>query len=108
MGPSALAALLIFAAVHGNLLQALYAFILGALLVWAYERFAKLTTPIILHVSANLYPFLYSKAHGLAAICRHMQWLPVSLVFQEQLQELCILQFTNKPETIAPRGFHEQ
>ena len=54
------------------------------------------------------YPFLYSKAHGLAAICRHMQWLPASLVLQEQLQELCILHFTNKPETIAPRGFHEQ
>ena len=58
VGPSALAALLIFAAVHGNLLQALYAFILGALLVWAYERFAKLTAPIILHVSANLISIL--------------------------------------------------
>ena len=53
VGPSALPGegLLIFAAVHGNLLQALYAFILGAILVWAYERFAKLTAPIISCIS---------------------------------------------------------
>ena len=67
VGPSALAALLIFAAVHGNLLQALYAFILGALLVWAYERFAKLTTPIILHVSANLISILVQQSTWLSS-----------------------------------------
>lgn len=108
VGPSALAALLIFAAVHGNLLQALYAFILGALLVWAYERFESLQHQLFCMYQPTSYLLLYSKAHGLAAICRHMQWLPASLVLQEQLQELCILQFTNKPETIAPRGFHKQ
>lgn len=52
--PSAAIALLIFAAVHGNLLQALYAFVLGAVLIWAYERFGKLTAPILIHMSANL------------------------------------------------------
>ena len=67
VGTSALAALLIFAAVHGNLLQALYAFILGALLVWAYERFAKLTAPIILHVSANLISILVQQSTWLSS-----------------------------------------
>ena len=67
VGPSALAALLIFAAVHGNLLQALYAFILGALLVWIYERFAKLTAPIILHVSANLISILVQQSTWLSS-----------------------------------------
>lgn len=67
VGPSALAALLIFAAVHGNLLQALYAFILGALLVWTYERFAKLTAPIILHVSANLISILVQQSTWLSS-----------------------------------------
>lgn len=67
VGPSALAALLIFAAVHGNLLQALYAFILGALLIWAYERFAKLTAPIILHVSANLISILVQQSTWLSS-----------------------------------------
>lgn len=59
--------LLIFAAVHGNLLQALYAFILGALLVWTYERFAKLTAPIILHVSANLISILVQQSTWLSS-----------------------------------------
>ena len=67
VGPSALAALLIFAAVHGNLLQALYAFILGALLIWAYEQFAKLTVPIILHVSANLISILVQQSTWLSS-----------------------------------------
>ena len=59
VGPSALAALLIFAAVHGNLLQ--------ALLVWIYERFAKLTAPIILHVSANLISILVQQSTWLSS-----------------------------------------
>ena len=62
VGPSALAALLIFAAVHGNLLQALY-----ALLVWTYERFAKLTAPIILHVSANLISIIVQQSTWLSS-----------------------------------------
>ncbi len=53
-GASASAALVIFAAVHGNLLQALYAFVLGAILIWAYEHFAKLIAPILVHIAANL------------------------------------------------------
>ena len=55
-------------AVHGNLLQVtVYAFILGALLVWTYERFAKLTTPIILHVSANLISILVQQSTWLSS-----------------------------------------
>ena len=50
-----------------NLLQALYAFILGALLVWTYERFAKLTAPIILHVSANLISILVQQSTWLSS-----------------------------------------
>lgn len=54
IGPSAVVALVIFAAAHGNWLQALYAILLGAILIWAYEHFAKLTAPILIHVAANL------------------------------------------------------
>ena len=52
--PSAVAALGIFAAAHGNWLQACYAILLGAILIWAYEHFAKLIAPILIHMSANL------------------------------------------------------
>ena len=54
VGPSAVAALVIFAVAHGNLLQALYALLLGAILIWAYEHFAKLLAPILIHIAANL------------------------------------------------------
>ena len=54
VGPSAVVALVIFAAAHGNVLQALYALLLGAILIWAYEHFAKLLAPILIHIAANL------------------------------------------------------
>ena len=108
VGPSALAALLIFPQFMA------ICFRHCTHLFWEHFLFGhmngsqSLQHQLFCMYQPTSYPFLYSKAHGLAAICRHMQWLPASLVLQEQLQELCILQFTNKPETIAPRGFHEQ
>lgn len=61
--PASIIALVIFAAVHGNLLQALYAFLLGTLLIWAYEHFANLIAPILLHISANLISILASQSN---------------------------------------------
>ena len=42
-----------FGAVHGNWLQGLYAFIIGMLLAFAYERFHSILAPILIHAGAN-------------------------------------------------------
>ena len=45
---------LIFGLIHGNLVQFIYAFILGALFAYLYELLGIIWVPICLHITANL------------------------------------------------------
>lgn len=45
---------LIFGAIHGNLLQGMYAFLLGILFAYVYDMYGrKMIAPILAHMSAN-------------------------------------------------------
>ncbi|MBQ5951332.1 MAG: CPBP family intramembrane metalloprotease [Lachnospiraceae bacterium] len=46
---------LLFGIVHGNLVQGVYAFLLGALMAYVFERFQSILAPILIHVAANLF-----------------------------------------------------
>lgn len=52
--PSALISSLIFGIIHGNAVQFLYAFLIGLLLAFVYEKFKTVAAPIIFHAGANL------------------------------------------------------
>lgn len=43
----------IFGLIHGNIVQFVYAFLVGTLLAYAYEKFKTVWAPIIMHASAN-------------------------------------------------------
>lgn len=45
---------LYFGIYHMNVVQGLYAFLLGILLAWVYEKYQTLWAPILFHASANL------------------------------------------------------
>lgn len=45
---------LIFAVVHGNIVQFLYAFVFGLILSYVYETYESIKAPILLHCAANL------------------------------------------------------
>lgn len=45
---------LIFGAVHGNIVQFVYAFLIGLILAFVYEKFKTIWAPIIFHAGANL------------------------------------------------------
>ena len=45
---------LIFAMMHGNMVQGLYAFVIGAGLAYIYEKYGTLKAAMLLHISANL------------------------------------------------------
>lgn len=45
---------LVFGIYHFNVVQAVYAFVLGLFFAWVYERYDSLWAPIIAHMSANL------------------------------------------------------
>ncbi len=52
--PAMILSALFFGTVHGNLLQGLYAFIIGLLLAYVYERFHSILAPIAVHAGANI------------------------------------------------------
>lgn len=51
---AAILASLCFGAAHGTIIWAGYAFILGMICIWTYERYQSLTANILLHMSFNL------------------------------------------------------
>lgn len=44
----------LFGLYHGNLLQGVYAFLLGLVMAWLYERFQTLAAPWVFHAAANV------------------------------------------------------
>lgn len=52
--PAMVFSALLFAVFHGNLLQGIYAFALGFLMAFVYERTHSILAPVCIHVGANL------------------------------------------------------
>jgi len=50
----------LFALYHGNLVQGIYAFMIGMLMVYAYEYFGDFKVPVAMHMAANLLVYLVS------------------------------------------------
>lgn len=44
----------VFGVSHGNVVQGLYAFVIGMSLAWVYEEYHSILAPILLHVTVNL------------------------------------------------------
>lgn len=58
---------LVFGIIHGNLLQGMYAFVLGMLFSYIYDCFGrKMTAPVIAHIAANTVSVLGSKIPAVA------------------------------------------
>ena len=53
MIPAMLISSLLFGIIHGNIIQGVYAFLIGLMCAFVYEKFKNLWAPIILHASAN-------------------------------------------------------
>lgn len=52
---------LIFALLHGNMVQGIYAFIIGLCLVYVYEKYKSLKYPMIFHAAANMFSVIVSE-----------------------------------------------
>ncbi len=58
--PAALVSSLVFAAYHMNMIQGIYAFLMGMLFCALYYRDHRLAVPVSLHIGANLAVWLFS------------------------------------------------
>lgn len=60
---------LLFGVYHQNIVQGIYAFIMGIVLTAAYEYFDSFTAPVIIHVTANCLVYILSYFRILDLIC---------------------------------------
>ncbi len=51
-----------FGVYHMNLIQGVYSFLMGLVVVWIYERYGGLIYPILVHASANLFVYLFFRS----------------------------------------------
>lgn len=58
--PAAILSSIIFGAFHGNMVQAVYAFLIGLVCVFVYEKYKSIVAPIFLHISANMFSLMIS------------------------------------------------
>lgn len=58
---SSLISATLFGLIHGNLVQFVYAFMVGMIICWVYETFKSIWAPIIFHAGANLIAVLISE-----------------------------------------------
>ena len=58
---SMIRASLMFALLHGNLVQGIYAFVMGILLCYVYERYGSLKAPVVMHTASNLVAVIASE-----------------------------------------------
>ena len=58
--PAAILSSIIFGAFHGNMVQAVYAFLIGLVCVFVYEKYKSIVASIFLHISANMFSLMIS------------------------------------------------
>ena len=54
---SAIVTGLIFASLHSNIMQAVYAFLIGTLFCYVFEKSKSIVAPVVMHLSANIFAF---------------------------------------------------
>lgn len=97
----------VFGIYHMNVVQGVYAFILGLFFAWVYERYDTIWAPIIAHMSANLFVLLLSGSdlvmNAMSTLIGYCLFTCISLLlftygwrFMKQTTPVTKLQFEEK------------
>lgn len=82
---------LLFGIYHGNVLQGIYAFILGFTMAWLYERVKTLAAPYLFHVLANVTSILVTNTGlGIISDPDHMTAFIAAMIPAAVLSVFCI------------------
>lgn len=77
LAPAVVVSAALFGLYHGNDVQGIYAFIIGALMAYMYQYFADFRIPVFMHIGANVLAYILSFTG--AAVSWLVSW-PVCLV----------------------------
>lgn len=72
---------LVFGVFHGNVIQGLYAFLVGLFFAWLMERTQRILVPVIGHMSANLFIVLLEEERFLDLVYGSVQNFLFSMLF---------------------------
>lgn len=92
---------ILFSLTHGNMVQFLYAMILGMFLAYAYEKFGSLKAPIFLHIAANMTSLIVTKADGFTWLAGDAMRLGIAAIvgaFVSSVMFVLIQWIDEKPE----------
>lgn len=99
---AALSSALLFAMSHGNLVQFLYAFGLGLLLAYVYEKYGSLKAPVFLHMTANITSLVLTEVGVFDWIVLSPERLAISVIacaFVGAVMFVLIQRIEEKPDT---------
>lgn len=68
---------LLFGCYHGNMVQAIYGSLLGALMAYVYEKYESFVAPVLFHAVANVSIFALTYHNSLAKISGTAGWILV-------------------------------
>lgn len=81
---------LLFGLYHGNVVQALYGFVLGVLIAVLYEKYGSFAVPVILHSAANIFVYVVTSVTEMDVAVMTVPVLMVCLVLFIVLFVMCL------------------
>lgn len=94
---------LLFGILHGNFVQGLYAFLIGILLVYSYERYQSMAAPILIHISANFISVIATETTIMSKCYRSaLDFIMVTMI-ETLLLIICLIQMERnvKPKVMV-------
>lgn len=92
---------ILFSLTHGNMVQFLYAMILGMFFAYAYEKFGSIKAPMFLHIAANMTSLILTKADGFTWLSGDAMRLGIAAIagaFVSSVMFVLIQRIDEKPE----------
>ena len=102
--PAAILSAVLFALMHGNIVQGLYAFGVGLLMAYVYERSGRLWASILLHITANTCSVLITELPWISNRLSEDRWFYLSMAVAAVLIVVCILGIEAARKARARRG----
>ena len=102
--PAAILSAVLFALMHGNIVQGLYAFGVGLPMAYVYERSGRLWASILLHITANTCSVLITELPWISNRLSEDRWFYLSMAVAAVLIVVCILGIEAARKARARRG----
>lgn len=91
---------LLFGLYHMNMVQGIYAFLIGVLLAFTYEKFKTIAAPILLHGAANLFSVFMVQTGVLDFTEGSVLWSVVFSVVPLAILAVCVWVIQNKVSVV--------